>query len=358
MPFILYKAMKKALLFLLFSFLLSCKPTKEVIPEPELALSLEITQQAAEVAIKNTLKNAISYALDYGDGTKIMSDTSPTSEVLGSNKDHFYTYKKDGTYTITLTAYDKKGQSKTESRVITVDFYAKNTSMTDFSFKVLENGSVEMTNLSKNYISLETGVLAGSLGFSTKTLNPTFEFDLNGQYLFRMSANNHVSSIKDTLVTIRNIQEREKGYFKGNWLGTEIETYETFDNQARTEYMEIGGGYKFLNNHFAVIKSKQGLTISNRKVNTDSLKTNQMKYEQIRSRFKVGIQNSENWILSTIGNPVSKSVEIIEVREVKQKRIIPEMDDRAFWITYKIKADYGEYLGKIDGTLKIRYLIY
>ncbi|UTA66582.1 PKD domain-containing protein [Emticicia sp. 21SJ11W-3] len=350
--------MKNAIIILLLALATSCKPAKEAVPEPELAMSLEITRLGAEVYVKNTLKNAASYDLDYGDGTKIINETVPGLEALGPKNRVSYQYKKDGAYTITLTAYNQKGQSKTQSQVITVDYYQKNTSVTDFALVAAQNGTIKMTSLSSNYTSLEAQVSAGGMGFSTKTPNPIFELDLNGQYQFSMMAYNQISSAKDTLISIQNIQEREKGYFKGNWLGTEIETYETFDNQARTEYMDIGGGYKFMNNHFAIIRGKQGITISNRKINTDSLKTNQMKYEQIRSRFKAGIQNSENWILSTIGNPVSKSIEILEIREVQQKKIIPEMDSRAFWITYRIKADFGEYLGKIDGTLKMRYLIY
>ena len=33
------------------------------------------------------------------------------------------------------------------------------------------------------------------------------------------------------------------------------------------------------------------------------------------------------------------------------------MYDKAFWVTFKIKADFGNG-NNIDGTLKVRYLIY
>ena len=64
--------------------------------------------------------------------------------------------------------------------------------------------------------------------------------------------------------------------------------------------------------------------------------------------------SSETYLLERDPNA---QLEILEVQEVAQPQLIPEMYHKSFWVTFKIKADFGKN-NNIDGALKVRYLIY
>ncbi|GGD81031.1 hypothetical protein GCM10011514_51420 [Emticicia aquatilis] len=55
----------------------------------------------------------------------------------------------------------------------------------------------------------------------------------------------------------------------------------------------------------------------------------------------------------------NKNIEVVEVREVTTERnkIQQGYFPKTFWATYKIRGTFDE-LGKIDGVLKLKYLIY
>ncbi|MEA5259228.1 hypothetical protein VB264_15635 [Arcicella aquatica] len=350
-------------LFYLYSILLlfSCKE-KDIFNTPELVVDIEIIHEYNYVNVLNRLHNAVKYDLDYGDGTKIIADTTLHNLSLGViiNWDGKHYYKKDGNYTITLTGYDKNGKSKTVSKQIVINYVTQKTPIADFSIELLDDGVVKMKNLSKNYSSLEIGTSVGNWGYNTKVENPTFIFDMNGKYTIQLSANGAFFDHKAVEIDIKNTPNRELGYFKGEWLGKQIDVSESFDHQTVTEYMDIAGANRYLLLKNTFYRDTNSIEIINFKVRTDSLKTNEMKYEQIKSKFKLGIQNSDDWAVSFYLPLVSskkKSIEILEIKEVPQRKIIPEMFDKAFWITYKINADFESY-GKIDGILKVRYLIY
>lgn len=344
---------------LLFGLFFSCREDVEVKLVPELAVDFEIQQELYSIFILNKVQNAVKYDLDYGNGTKITDQLAEPTNYLGGGA---YSYQKDGTYTIILTAYDKKGNSKTAKKQLVIDYFEKNTPKANFSLKLLGNGLVQTTNLSENYSSLDIGVHVGNRGYNTKEENPIFEFDMNGKYQIQLAvANGPLSTSKSEVIEIKNITERELGYFKGEWFGKQINIQEDFNSQGITTYYDLGGGLNlyFLKNSFN-IDDNNSIELINFKVKTDSLKTNQMKYEQIKSKYKLGIQNSADWSISNYFPLIysqNKTIEILEIREVSQRKIVPEMMDKAFWITYKIKADFGEK-GKIDGILKTRYLIY
>lgn len=50
------------------------------------------------------------------------------------------------------------------------------------------------------------------------------------------------------------------------------------------------------------------------------------------------------------------SIEITEVKEVDQPALFKDVYNKAFWVTFKLKAEFKD-LGKIEGTLKTRYLV-
>ncbi len=347
-------------LFYLYSILLlfSCAE-KDIFNTTKLGVDIEVKQEYNYVIVLSRLHNAVKYDLDYGDGTKVMVDSTSTGVMILDNGRYYY--KKDGNYTITLTGYDKNGKSKTVSKQIAINYVTQNTPIADFSIELLDDGVVKMKNLSKNYSSLEIGTSVGNWGYNTNVENPTFIFDMNGKYTIQLSANGAFFDHKAVEIDIKNTPNRELGYFKGEWLGKQIDVSESFDHQTVTEYMDIAGTNKYLLLKNTTSFNSNSIELINFKVKSDSLKTNEMKYEQIKSKFKLGIQNSDDWAVSLYILPLvsskKKSIEILAIKEVPQRKIVPEMYDKAFWITYKINADFESY-GKIDGILKVRYLIY
>lgn len=347
-------------LFYLSSILLlfSCQE-KDIFNTTKLGVHIEVIQEYNYVIVSSRLHNAVKYDLDYGDGTKVMVDSTSSGVMILDNGRYYY--KKDGNYTITLTGYDKNGKSKTVNKQIVINYIQKNTPIADFSIELLDDGAVKMKNLSKNYSSIEISTRVGNWGYNTKEENPTFMFDMNGKYLINLNASGRFSNHKQVEIEIKNIVNRELGYFKGEWLGKQIDVSESFDHQTVTEYMDIAGGNRYLLLKNRTSFNSNSIELINFKVKSDSMKTNEMKYEQIKSKFKLGIQNSDDWGLSLYILPLvsskKKTIEILEIKEVPQRKIVPEMFDKAFWITYKINADF-ESFGKIDGILKVRYLIY
>ncbi|HEY1056228.1 MAG TPA: hypothetical protein VGE24_13875 [Emticicia sp.] len=103
-------------------------------------------------------------------------------------------------------------------------------------------------------------------------------------------------------------------------------------------------------------------------------------YNYLKRMLKVGVQKESltntgpiHWSVGiTLNARISYKwqsikegayIEILEVREVDTKTITTKLDrfqlayyPKAFWVTYKIKANFKDY-GDIDGILKVKYLI-
>lgn len=342
---------------LLFVSLLSCKD-EEV--KNEFDVQLEVEQRNESVRVKNLLIGSFNYDLDFGDGTKITGQYV-SEEFPYLNKGEPHVYNQDGSYVIRLTAYNVKHGAKTISKEITIDYHAnKNTEpVSKYKISLLNkgNGVIELSDSSVyNFSNLQTNLYSESSSYRTKMPNPVFELDLSGKY--------NLSGSIDTTVQVTVSPERELGFFKGEWFGEKIDITENFSRQNGTIYYRpLEENINYLVNVVRINKNLETgrLFLVNKAVRSDSLSTNKMKYEQIKSRLKVGVENPENWILDLTYYPyvssLSHKIEIIEVREAPQRKIIPEMMDKCFWVTTKIQADFGA-AGKIDGILKTRYLIY
>lgn len=340
-------------------FLCACKPKDSVVPE--LIIELDLQLEGNQLVVFNKVQNAIKYDLHYGDGTEIIGQTDFSKATIGFNSGAKYTYQKDGVYIVTLTAYDLKGKARSVNKTISIDYYARNRPTADYALSQPSNGVVELKNRSKNYQSMMISVIGGGMGYKTETENPVFNFDLNGTYIISLVANGVGQSQRIDTVVVKNIKDRELGYFKGEVFNQEVNIVEGFNNQSVTEY-NVAGGSKDnvqLTNSFR-LPGNQTLKIYNFNLKPDQMQTNQMKYEQIIANYTVGVKNPQLWAidLSGVGMARSKSIEILEVKEVAQQKIVPEMDNRAIWVTYKIQADFGPERGIIKGTWKVRYTIY
>lgn len=236
----------------------------------------------------------------------------------------------------------------------------------DFSIVNNNNGTLKTTDVSQDITAEKYYYIAvgNQFFYSTAKGTHTFDLDLTGSY--RLVLTRIPSSLggrKDTTIQVTMSPERELGYFKGEWFGKQTEVYESFDKQIITNFFGVGVPNLYL------LKSEIPFTdtymsVFNYTVKSDSLINNQMKYNQFKDKLKVGVQGDNQWSINLSdpsigdkGNSLNKKIEILEVREVVQRKIIPEMMDKCFWVTMKIQADFGT-AGKIDGILKTRYLIY
>ena len=77
-------------------------------PAPDFTSKADATNPR-KVAFTNTSANGISYAWDFGDGSAVVTDLSPT-----------YTYTKAGTYAVTLTATGITGSADAVKKTTTL----------------------------------------------------------------------------------------------------------------------------------------------------------------------------------------------------------------------------------------------
>ena len=352
----------KNLIILSFLIVVICCKPKTIAIVPQLVADFEIKQDGFIVDILDKTQNVTSYNIDFGDGTKTNEEVLENSRDLGK-----HIYKKNGLYIITLTVYDAKKESKKSTKQVSIIGADEVTATADFSYQILEDGVVKFTNLSKHAQSYSWRV-NGEV-HNSEEINPTFVFELNGEYEIFLYARSFYPSEKSIKINISNAKGRQLATFNGQFFSEKFNLIE--------QQQKVRGYSKFLNSYNeSFIESG----ISNTQIgisatyflNLVNLSTEQ-KYIKLREYLTIGkkIINpkiGDYWNLTLynsadIGKPKLLSeasnaqLEIIEVQEVPQPKLIPEMYDKAFWVTFKIKADFGNG-NNIDGTLKVRYLIY
>jgi PKD repeat protein len=363
---------KKLWLILLIGIALACKKKEKVNPadiNDAVSANFKVVIDSTSygrVIIAFKMEHWDYCTIDYGDGFE--NDYRPFN-----NPDYFpfesglgiqHIYRENKEYKITLTAF-----RRTESGITTKAFQVQTVrisnippkAVADFSYEVLDNGSVKFTNLSQNALDFEW---RGTSPYYTKTENPTFVFEKNGEYLINMTAYSpfHQSN-KLVTINITNVKEEQAPTFTGTYLGNKgsfIGTGNVRFDGACCDGIPLG--IPFLN--FTVPDTDISLLVI-----TSSLVVKDYtladKYKAIKESFSVGkkdITYPEWWGgFVVLGVPTDrdapKTLEITDIQEVSQVKLIPEMYDKALWITFKITGDFGKY-GKVDGVLKLKYLVY
>lgn len=245
---------------------------------------------------------------------------------------------------------------------------AKNKPVIKFSYELLENGSIKFTNLSKDFKSLKWYA-----PYKSKSENPIFLFEKNGKYTFLLSLENELgyradstfninitnvtqylkvdSSVLSGVLFDKNILLKSKQ--SNNFYGVGLASFplgtptSQFNSQAVNiviaDFMPTQGiNYSTVKNNFKV--GKQSLAILNEYPTSNY---------SLKQRGWYAYFSGENGFFATDNN---SELEILEVEEVNQPKLFPEMYDKAFWVTWKIKINTPK--GKIDCTLKMKYLIY
>ena len=237
-----------------------------------------------------------------------------------------------------------------------------------FSYELLENGGIKFSNLSKN-----TKLLKWYAPYKSKSENPIFLFEKNGKYTFVLSIENELgyradstfninitnvtqylkvdSSVLSGVLFDKNILLKSKQ--SNNFYGVGLASFplgtptSQFNNQAVNieiaDFMPTQGlNYINMKNNFKV--GKQPLAILNEYPTSNY---------SLKQRGWYAYFSGENGFFATDNN---SELEILKVEEVNQLKLFPEMYDKAFWVTWGIKMDTNK--GKIDCTLKMKYLIY
>lgn len=363
---------KKLWLILLIGLALACEK-KEKISPPDINNRVSadfkvITDSSAfgRIIVVFKMERWTSCTIDYGDGFERDYFAHSNQDVIsiesGIGAEHFYKENKE--YKITLTAYRRN-----EFGTVTQAFMVQTVRISNvppkaeagFSYELLDNGVVRFTNHSQNALSYEW---RGSPPYYSKAQNPTFRFEQNGTFPITLSAYSpFYVSTKSVNINITNVKEEEAPSFTGTYLKYKG----TFKGTGNVRYDGaccdgIPSGIPFV--HFTVPDTDIDLILITSSLNIKDY-TLADKYNAIKESFSVGEKNTTypNWwggfvILGIpIERDVIKTLEITEVQEVSQAKLVPEIYEKALWITFKIKGDFKEY-GRIDGVLKLKYLVY
>ncbi len=242
----------------------------------------------------------------------------------------------------------------------------------EFEYKLLDSGKVYL-----NYSKLDTIVWYGDWMVSNEK-ETTFKFEANGFYLIslRVRRNNEFFSDSTFQISITNAKkEAEKSTLNGI----------IFDKKINFEKNALPSNYLFGIPLMSFPKNKIATLYNlNEKGQTifigNFLDINGIDYQTMKKIFKVGKQplaqfegnpvpdfnlNKNGWFVSiwgengiyNFGNNPEDFVEILAVQEVTQPKLFPAIEEKAFWVTWHIKADTNDR-GKIDFILKIKYIVY
>lgn len=242
----------------------------------------------------------------------------------------------------------------------------------EFTYDFLDSGGVKFINKSRGIQSFRWY----TSWYRTKAENPVFYFNKNDKYnfliryinekgqegdtTFYININNASISIKEDSSTLTGIvygknininSVRWNDFYGVGWASLPLGTPSSRINV---------NGYTILIADFMTEQGKDYNSMVN------NLKIGQQPLAQLKSYPTTDYSlNKHGWYILfggqygfyATGNSPNDSLEILEVKEVYERILFPEMENKAIWVTWHIKADTGER-GKIDCVLKMKYIIY
>jgi PKD repeat protein len=377
--------MKKLYFILSVIYLLiGCKKeTTPVIPEiTNFIESLRSTTYEENAGVVVNLKvypykHATSLSLDWGDG-KVDNKLLEPKEISTDGIFTFsHKYAKNGTYKVRIKAVNIVTSNAVETEVNITNKVAEPKA--DFSYEVLDNGKVKLKNLSPDAgVSYYWGDT--KTPYRSRSTNPEFIYERNDSYPVFLTVEDKYGQ-KTTItkdVKITNAATKEMAFFKGSIFNEHYELIEN-GNETKTLLSETDPiSARILN---TIISNTSGKKIELNvggvfhvlgSANPDfAISERVEKFRQYLTTGvkKVGVQTHDQWNASikyeTKDGSVVKNftdvnnayIEITDVKEVEQPNLFDGLYKQSFWVTFRLKADF-QGLGKIDGTLKIRYLVY
>ena len=344
------------LLSILF-LLVACQP-KDVEP----ALDFTVKVDDYKVSVSPTGIDFEKYDVNFGvENTNFAAIQTP---------EYKYEYADDGTFLITVTATDKENRTYTKTKTVKIDYYAKNNLLANFNITKIGQAKYQVTNLTNEqlvsgYAVLIKGNQGAKMYYFTKEKNPILHFDLNATYTIIQRTNS--LNTKSVSVKVDDAEARENGYLKLKIDNEEITTNESeatpfgavsADNTP-VNYQIINAGifpYKLSNNITLAIRNTLNIA---HQPSADEL------YNLVASSATIGKKEKGVWDMFLTDDSIepfieitSQSIEVLKVEPAEQKKIIPEMNEKAFWVTAKINLICNYHAFKnVSGEVRFKYRI-
>ncbi len=343
------------LLSILF-LLVACQP-KDV--EPTFAFT--VTVDDYKVSVSPTGIDFEKYEVNFGiENTNFVAIKTP---------EYKYEYADDGTFSITVRATDKENHTYSKTKTVKIDYYAKNNLLANFSITKIGQAKYQVTNLTNEqlvsgYAVLIKGKYWSKLYYFTKEKNPILHFDLNATYTITQQTNS--LNTKSVSIKVEDAEARENGYLK-----LKIDNEEIISNESETtpfgavsadnvplNYQIFNAGifpYKLSNIRLAI---RHTLNVA-QKPSADEL------YKLVASSLTNGKKEKGVWDIFLTDDSIepfieisSQSIEILKVEPAEQKKIIPEMNEKSFWVTAKINLTCNYQAFKnVSGEVRFKYRI-
>lgn len=239
-----------------------------------------------------------------------------------------------------------------------------------FSYETLDSGGVKFTNLSAGYKAFKW-----HSPYQSKEENPTFYLNKRGNLEFRFQFETDKGVRGDTLFrvliantpVIKEDSSRLYGTVFNNKVDISMPLWNDFYGGGMAS-LPLGtpsaklskDGYNIILADFMANQGKDYATVKNNlragKQPLAQLKEYPTTDYSLKTRGWYAIFAGKYGTYATGNNP-DDLIEIAKVTEVSQRKLFPEMENKAFWVTWHIKADAGEK-GKIDCFFETKYIIY
>ncbi|RFS17955.1 hypothetical protein [Emticicia sp. C21] len=322
-------------------------------------------------------KYTTQVSIDWGDGKTENKQFEPKEISADAIFTFSHKYAKNGIYKVGIKAINTATSNAVETEVNITNKVAEPKA--DFSYEIAENGKVRLKNL-----STDTGLSYYWSDAKTpnrsRLTNPEFMYERNDTYPVFLTVEDKYGQ-KTTVtkdVKITNATTKETASFKGTIFnehyelsenGNEIKTLLSETDPISTKIlntivsnaagkkieMNVGGMFHVLgsaNPDFTIServdKFRQYLTAGVKKIGVQT-------HDQWNASIKY--ETKDGTVVKQFTEVPNSYIEITDVKEVEQATLFDGLHKQSFWVTFRLKADF-QGLGKIDGTLKIRYLVY
>ncbi|RFS14365.1 hypothetical protein [Emticicia sp. C21] len=357
------------------------KPDKEDQVNTVFLKSIDTTYYELNAKVTVHLKTAklelaTEINIDWGDNKFQNLYLQPQEGFVNNQMLVFdHRYEKNGDYKIQFRA---KNKNVNDSLFVVVAIKNRVPPLiANFSYELLGGGKVRFKNLSNLSIGNYYWRDDKSLNKSYAS-DPEFIYDQNATYhvvLSALDAFGQYNAISKQIV-INDAPPREMAFFKGTILGVAHEWNENPDNcrQLLTE-SEPGKGYLINTltnqadgNYLAISIAPKFRVLTNPYFDPIE-RYNKFKENLVPGHKSISLNGENTWnvgftirykdqepIKKNLTDDPASSLEILQVEEVIQPVLFESIYPKSFWVTFRIKADFKE-AGKVDGILKIRYLI-
>lgn len=246
------------------------------------------------------------------------------------------------------------------------------------TYTLLDSGGVKFLNETKNIKDIEWRIEGNidpqfsdkySRVYTSRAVSPEFYFETNGVKNIHVQIRGR--NDRDTSITfkvdIKNSLNLPpfKAHLKGVLFDKPVDAAVHGSNNffgVGITVMPVGtplNNILYQNSLIMVISD----FFENQGKDYESMKKNLQ--PGVQRLIKANAQKENGWLVSfpnksnriNLGMTAADTLEISEVREISQLKRIPEMEDKAFIVTFRMKG-HIEGFGKIDCVLNTRYLLY